>query len=103
MPEPTGGTGLSTAVPREYRRLVSAASRKSGVPVPVVAAQIDLESAWDPSVTSPTGAEGIAQFEPGTWAQWGKGSPFVPRDAFLAYGRCMGYLLNREGDLRRAL
>jgi len=74
------------------------------VPVPVVAAQIDLESSWDPSVTSPTGAEGIAQFEPGTWDKWGKGSPFVPRDAFPAYGRFMGYLLGQEqGDLRRAL
>ena len=104
MPEPAGGSGLSTAVPQRYRRLVSAASRKSGVPVPVVAAQIDLESGWDPSVTSPAGAEGIAQFEPGTWDKWGKGSPFVPRDAFPAYGRFMGYLLGQEqGDLRRAL
>jgi len=84
--------------------MVAGASKASGVPVPVVAAQIDLESAWDPSVTSPAGAEGIAQFEPGTWAEWGKGSPFVPRDAFRAYGRFMGHLLGAEqGNLRNAL
>jgi hypothetical protein len=100
----SGGGGLSTAIPRRYRKLASAAAQASGLPLKVVAAQIDDESGWNPRVTSPTGAEGIAQFEPGTWATWGHGDAYNPADAFPAYGRFMGHLLkSQHGDLRNAL
>jgi hypothetical protein len=44
---------------------------------------------------SPAGAMGIAQFMPGTWPTYGKGSPCNVDDALDAYIRFMDYLLNR--------
>lgn len=99
-----GGGGPSTAIPRKYRSLAQEASRESGLPLKVVAAQISEESGWQPNATSPTGAEGIAQFEPGTWSSWGHGSAYNPQDAMPAYGRFMGHLLKQyHGDIRDAL
>jgi|ERR1051326_3660578 hypothetical protein len=44
---------------------------------------------------SPTGAMGLAQFEPGTWAQYGNGgNPYNPDDAIPAYIRYMSHLLS---------
>ena len=44
---------------------------------------------------SPAGAMGIAQFMPGTWPSYGKGSPCIVDDALDAYIRFMDYLLKR--------
>lgn len=61
---------------------------------PVIAAQIDTESGWNPLAVSPAGAEGLAQFEPSTWPAYsaddagdGNVSPFNPPDALMAAGR----------------
>ena len=35
-------------------------------------AQLETESEFDAAVVSPVGAQGIAQFMPGTWPQWGR-------------------------------
>lgn len=68
-----GGAGISDAVPTEYRDLVrQAGSMCEGVTGPLIAAQIEAESAWNPSAGSPAGAQGIAQFMPSTWASNGK-------------------------------
>lgn len=93
-------------VPRAYRSWVSTASGETGVPYEVVADQIDLESGFDPTVVSPAGAEGIAQFEPGTFDQYGPagGSPFNVRDARIAYVNFMRKLLRDQGgSVRQAL
>jgi cell wall-associated NlpC family hydrolase len=66
----------------------------STFPAPVIAAQIDDESGWNPTAVSPKGAEGLSQFEPGTWPAYsaddagdGNVSPFNPIDAIMAQGR----------------
>ena len=38
---------------------------------PLLAAQIEAESGWNPAAVSPAGAEGLAQFLPATWASYG--------------------------------
>jgi hypothetical protein len=104
MPQRGPGGGGSTIIPRRYRKLATAAAAESGLPLKVVAAQIDDESGWNPRALSPTGAEGIAQFEPGTWREWGHGDPYNPQDAFPAYGAFMGHLLKQyHGNMRNAL
>ncbi len=94
----TGDGGLNTAVvPPEYVALVvQAGSMCAGESAPLIAAQIEQESGWDPRAVSPAGAQGIAQFMPGTWATWGRdftgdGAADVgnPGDAIPSQGRLM--------------
>ena len=79
-------------VPEQYRSLVlKAAKQCPAIPPAVLAAQIASESAWDPNAVSPDGAEGIAQFMPATWKEFGidadgdgKADPFDPNDAIVS-------------------
>ena len=67
-----GLLGGPVVVPTEYRAVIKkAAKRCNAVPVEVLAAQIAAESGWDPAATSPAGAQGIAQFMPAVWKQYG--------------------------------
>jgi hypothetical protein len=93
-----------TSVPAPYEGYVQTAASATGLPESVVAAQINLESGFDPRAVSPAGAEGIAQFLPSTFAQYGSGSPFNPADAFAAYDKYMSALLKSTGgNVARAL
>jgi soluble lytic murein transglycosylase-like protein len=59
-------------VPQRYRPVVvRAAASCPGLSPRVLAAQIQQESGWDSGATSACGAEGIAQFLPSVWAQYG--------------------------------
>lgn len=89
--------GLSDAVPAEYRDLVKkAGSTCEGITAPLIAAQIEAESNWNPNAGSPVGAQGISQFMPSTWASVGKdhngdGKADVldPADAIPSQGQYM--------------
>jgi len=60
-------------VPPEYVEIVTrAGSICPEVPPQIIAAQIQAESNWRPKAGSSAGAQGIAQFMPGTWAAVGK-------------------------------
>jgi cell wall-associated NlpC family hydrolase len=69
--EPAAGI---TGVPDQY---VDILMRAGGVcdefPPSILAGQIDVETGgtWDPGLTSPAGAQGLAQFTPATWATHG--------------------------------
>ena len=64
-----------------------------------IAAQLDLESGWNPNAYADSGetpAMGIAQFTGPTWSTWGgdydrdgRNSPYDPQDAIFAQGRLM--------------
>jgi hypothetical protein len=97
--------GVPSYVPVAYWGWVQSAAKGSGLPIGVVAAQIDDESGFQPGVTSPTGAEGIAQFEPGTYAaEGGTGSEYDPANELQPYIRLMGSLLKQyKGNIRDAL
>jgi cell wall-associated NlpC family hydrolase len=91
----TGGVLNTSKVPGAYVSWVEEAGGEcEQVSAPLIAAQIQQESDWDPNAVSNTGAEGIAQFEPGTWATWGvdangdgTASAFDPADGIVAMGR----------------
>ena len=59
-------------VPEEYRALlIDAAATCPKIPVEILAAQIAAESSWDSQARSGAGAQGIAQFMPAVWRQYG--------------------------------
>lgn len=95
---------MAVTVPSQYKLYVTHAANTLGISPDIVAAQIEYESSWDPTITSPAGAEGIAQFLPGTFKEYGTGSPFNVADAFNAYENYMGTLLKQfNGNVREAL
>jgi hypothetical protein len=64
---------------------------------------VNEESGFDPNATSPTGAEGMFQFEPSTYnavaaaAGVQPGTEYNPNDEEKAYGAYMKELLQEEG------
>lgn len=96
---------MAVSVPAQYQGWVNTAAKGTGLPASVVAAQINEESGFNPRATSPTGAQGIAQFEPGTWKSQGvAGSPYDPNAALQGYIKLMGSLLNQfGGNVKNAL
>jgi len=64
-----GGTLAPGTVPAQWRAAVQAAgSACPAVSPPLIAAQIEQKSGWNPTAVSPAGAVGLSQFMPGTWA-----------------------------------
>ncbi|MHA7192022.1 transglycosylase SLT domain-containing protein [Arthrobacter sp. MDT2-16] len=91
--ETVGDLTSTPAIPNGWGDLVDAAAKTAGLPVSVVAAQLKQESGWNEGAWSPAGAQGVAQFMPGTWALYGEGGdPFSAEDAIPAYGRYMAAL-----------
>jgi soluble lytic murein transglycosylase-like protein len=82
------------------------AARGTGLPVPVIAAQVQVESGYNPSAVSPAGAEGPYQFMPSTWAGLGfpAGQEFNWATSTRAYITYMRQLLTwSHGNVRLAL
>jgi len=64
-----GGTLAPGSVPAQWRAAIQAAgSACPAVSPPLIAAQIEQESGWNPTAVSPVGAVGLSQFMPATWA-----------------------------------
>ena len=63
---------LGPGVPDVYRAdVLAAAEQCPRISPSVLAAQLAVESGWDPRAVSPAGAQGIAQLTPDAWAVWG--------------------------------
>ncbi|MFJ8746874.1 peptidoglycan DD-metalloendopeptidase family protein [Embleya sp. NPDC127516] len=79
-------------IPAEYRPHIEQAATKCPELNPaLLAAQLKQESAWDPRAVSNVGAQGLAQFMPGTWTTYGvdgnndgRKDPFDPIDAIYS-------------------
>lgn len=113
------GAGAQTLdthrVPPDYLEWVSRAGAVcADVSAPLVAAQIEAESNWNPRATSPVGAKGMSQFMPGTWQTWGVDSagkngqakpdgvadPFTPGDAIMTQARYDCWLARKVKSYR---
>ncbi|MGE4738193.1 CHAP domain-containing protein [Bifidobacterium breve] len=89
-------TGVAN-VPAEYEADVVRAGSICQVVTPsIIAAQIEQESNWNPKAGSGAGAQGIAQFMPGTWAAHGldgdgdgEADIWNPHDAIWSQGNYM--------------
>ncbi len=100
--ERRGGT-LPPFVPAAYRGLIVRAAQRWNVGAALLAAQLYVESGFDPSARSPAGAQGIAQFMPGTAAALGLADPFDAPAAIDAQAHLMRDLLRRFASVPLAL
>lgn len=108
-PTPVGkppiGEISTVPIPSKYLSWVEATAKNTGLPISIIAAQITVESDWNPNAESPAGARGIAQFEPGTWEDMHcSGSWWSPYDSFVCYTKLMRQLISEfHGNLRNVL
>lgn len=79
--------------------LIDTHARRQGLPSEFFARLIWKESRFDAGAVSPAGAEGIAQFMPGTAAMRGLADPFDIEQAIPASARYLGELKTGFGNL----
>jgi hypothetical protein len=97
------GGGLPSFVPAVYRQPLARAAQRWNVGAALLAAQLYVESGFNPLARSPAGAEGIAQFMPGTAAALGLENPFDAPAAIDAQAHLMRDLLRRFASVPLAL
>jgi soluble lytic murein transglycosylase-like protein len=94
-PEPTAG--LPSFVPARYRDPILRSAARWNVSAGLLAAQLMAESNFNPFAVSAAGAQGIAQFMPGTAALYGLNDPFDAPAAIDAQAHLMSDLLDEFG------
>jgi soluble lytic murein transglycosylase-like protein len=97
------GGALPSFVPPAYRQALARAAQRWNVGAALLAAQLYVESGFNPLARSPAGAEGIAQFMPGTAAALGLANPFDAPAAIDAQAHLMRDLLRRFASVPLAL
>jgi hypothetical protein len=102
-PMTAASTSLPSFVPAQYREPILRSAARWGVPPALMAGQLMAESGFDPGAGSPVGAQGIAQFMPGTAASYGLANPYDPVAAIDAEAHLMHDLLTQFGSPELAL
>jgi len=98
-----GRSAIPSFVPPQFADVISRASQRWNVGAAVLAAQLYAESNFNPFASSPAGAQGIAQFMPGTAASYGLSNPFDPKAAIDAQAHLMHDLLRQFASVPLAL
>jgi transglycosylase-like protein with SLT domain/D-alanyl-D-alanine carboxypeptidase-like protein len=93
----TAGAGLPSFVPARFRAPVVRAAARWDVSAGLLAAQLMAESNFNPFAVSAAGAQGIAQFMPGTARAYGLDDPFDAPVAIDAQAHLMSDLLGQFG------
>jgi soluble lytic murein transglycosylase-like protein len=94
---------VQSFVPPRYAPILARAAQRWQVSAQLLAAQIYAESNFNPFAVSPAGAQGIAQFMPGTAAGLGLHNPFDAAASIDAQAHLMHDLLARFGSVPLAL
>ena len=108
-PRPSAGDGsrqrsaIPAFVPERFAPLLARAAQRWNVSAALLAAQLYAESNFNPFAQSPAGAQGIAQFMPGTAQALGLDDPFDAAQAIDAQGHLMRDLLRRFASVPLAL
>jgi soluble lytic murein transglycosylase-like protein len=94
---------LPQFVPARFAPAITRAAQRWSVSGALLAAQLYAESHFNPFARSSAGAQGIAQFMPGTAAAYGLDDPFDAHDAIDAQAHLMRDLLRSFGSVPLAL
>lgn len=97
------GRALPSFVPARFAPALARAAQRWNVSAALLAAQLYAESNFNPFATSQVGAQGIAQFMPGTARAMGLADPFDAAAAIDAQARLMRDLLRRFAAVPLAL
>ena len=98
-----GRSGLPSFVPERWAPAISRAAQRWNVGAALLAAQLWQESRFNPFAQSSAGAQGIAQFMPGTAKAYNLTDPFDGEAAILAQAHLMHDLLGQFGSVPLAL
>jgi hypothetical protein len=98
-----GGGAMPSFVPAQYAEPIGRAAQRWNVSATLLAAQLQKESGFNPFAVSPAGARGIAQFMPGTAAQYGLHDTFDAEASIDAQAHLMRDLLRQFGAVPLAL
>ena len=98
-----GERALPNFVPARFADAIAHAAQRWNVSAALISAQIYAESNFNPLARSPAGAQGIAQFMPGTARAYGLSNPFDPAAAIDAQAHLMRDLLRRFASVPLAL
>lgn len=91
--------GATETVEQALCRLIDGSAKAQGLPVPFLTRLIWRESSFRVSVVSPVGAQGVAQFMPGTAQERGLLDPFDPEQAIPHAAHLLADLKRRFGNL----
>jgi hypothetical protein len=80
-------------------RLIDSSARDQNLPPAFLTRLIWQESSFRPNVSSPAGAQGIAQFMPRTAGERGLANPFDPEEAIPKAAELLAELKRRFGNL----
>lgn len=89
----------SSGIDQALCRLIDDAARSHDLPAAFLTRLIFQESSFRPGVTSPAGAQGVAQFMPGTARERGLLDPFDPEQAVPKAAHFLAELRQRFGNL----
>jgi hypothetical protein len=98
-----GRSALPSFVPDAYAQPIARAAGRWSVSAAVLAAQLYVESNFNPFAVSAAGARGIAQFMPATARSYGLADPHDAPAAIDAQAHLMRDLLRRFGSVSLAL
>ncbi len=99
------GTGWGATTPttetveQALCRLIEGAARTQQIPHELLTKLIWQESSFRPGAVSPAGAQGIAQFMPGTARERGLADPFDPEQAIPKAAEFIAHLAEQFGNL----
>src|SRR5687767_6641864 len=96
---PAPSAGSTETVQQALCRLIDNSARAQRLPVDFFTRLIWQESSFRIGVVSPAGAQGIAQFMPGTAAERGLLDPFDPEQAIPKSAELLRDHLNRFGNI----
>jgi soluble lytic murein transglycosylase-like protein len=98
-----GESAIPDFVPARFAPAISRAAQRWNVSAALISAQLYAESNFNPFARSPAGAQGIAQFMPGTAQAMGLDNPFDAGAAIDAQAHLMRDLLRRFASVPLAL
>jgi hypothetical protein len=98
-----GESAIPDFVPERYADAIAHAAQRWNISAALISAQLYAESNFNPFAQSPAGAQGIAQFMPGTARSYGLSNPFDPGAAIDAQAHLMHDLLGRFASVSLAL